>query len=319
MADDITGDVTIEVTEDQTIKPVVAGEGGEGQKTPPAPKDATQDALDDLKKQVEQSRAREAAERARAEQAERLAKENAEAATSATAQVQDSRLSMISTAIDATTQKLTAAEREYADAMRAGDYDLAAKVQRKMAAESARLLTLENGKTALESKMPGTTEGAVRQPVRQPAEVSDDPVERIAATVSPKSAEWLRKHPAAAANVRKLQAAHNLAMIDDITPDTPEYFAAIEKTLGLTKDGDDGQQQTTQAQQPAGRRTASAPVASAQVTTARRDSGQSTVTLSSAERDIARSIYPEKSGADAERQYAADKLALIREGKIHAA
>jgi hypothetical protein len=73
--------------------------------------------------------------------------------------------------------------------------------------------------------------------VRAPSDVVEEFVSRIGAEF-PKSREWLRSHPEYVRDAklnRKMLRAHEDAMDDGIKADTPEYFQAIERTLGITK------------------------------------------------------------------------------------
>ena len=122
------------------------------------------------------------------------------------------------------TQANDTLEEKYAAALAAQDYPAAAKAQREMSANEAKLNDLNRGKTAMENA-----------PKAQPR-VPDDPVERVAQQLTPQSAAWVRAHPEYAsdpAKYRKMVAAHELAMADGFSPDTPEYFASVEDTLRI--------------------------------------------------------------------------------------
>lgn len=179
---------------------------------------------------IEDLRAKLAAATARAERAERTAT----AAVSQVDQAQDeitrSNLTVISGAIDQLTQNKESLKAQYADAMASGDFAKAADVQSSMAENAVKLLNLENGKIAIET--------APKREARRTATASGDPVERAISDwkLSSASAEWVRKHPEYATDPRKTQrmlAAHNLAVTDDLEPETPEYFAHVERTLGM--------------------------------------------------------------------------------------
>jgi hypothetical protein len=67
-----------------------------------------------------------------------------------------------------------------------------------------------------------------------------DPVERLASSLSPRSAAWVRKNSEWASDPRKsakLAGAHHMAIGDGLTPDTDEYFAHVEKTLKIGGNG----------------------------------------------------------------------------------
>ena len=308
---DLENPVTIEIEPEKLPNPEIADAG----EKKPVDKSASPDpetVLADLKKQIEDSRAKEQAERDGRLRAEQQAQQEAQLRARAEGKAHDSELSTVLNAIEAVEAQGQAAERAYADAMASGDWAAAAKAQRAMAATETRLLTLQNGKAAMEDRAKrGTTEGRVDAPqvTQQPHIV--DPVERLASQVSPRAGDWIRKHPEVASNVSRLSAAHNLAVLDGLTPDTDEYFQFIEDKV-LKKPAAAQETQQQQERRPA---TVSAPV-SGSAAPRTNGPGASTVTLSPAERDMARSIYPEMSAAEAEKHYATNKLALIREGKL---
>lgn len=287
--------------------------------TPTAPDvDEREQALAELRKQIEEERARAERERKAREQAERYAQEQEFAAKSAKVEVQDSNLRVILNAIEATEQAASGAERAYADAMAAGDYAQAAKAQRAMAQAESQLLQLKNGKSALEDRLQSQThEGRVASeaPKIEKTAGRADSVEEMAAQLTPKSAEWLRAHPSAANQVNKLVAAHQAAVeLEGITPETPEYFAYIEGKLGFTTP-----KQTEKPQTAPAKAMASAPVSSASSSGGSSRSGNgSSMTLSPAEVEFALLNEPNLPREKALETYARNKAALIREGKLSA-
>jgi hypothetical protein len=170
-----------------------------------------------------------------------------------------------------------------------------------MSANEAKLLQLENGKQAMEN--------APRQPEPQMAPL--DPVEDFASRLSPRSADWVRRHPEFVRDPRlnaKMIAAHNLAVADGIPTDTDEYFDAIEETLKVTpkpaqNDTDD------QYAAKAVRRRDAAPAA-APANRGGQSASSNVVRLTAAEREMA-----EMMGMKPE-DYAKNKVALKKEGKI---
>lgn len=179
---------------------------------------------------IEKLRADLASERAARAEAERRATAAEQGTVRAQTEAQKSDLQLVTGAID--TVKLTDEnlKRAYADAASAGDWETAANVQSEMAKNAAKLIQLEQGKAALEE---------APKPVARPAVT--DQVEQIARSLSPKSADWVRTHPQYITDARlnrRLLAAHNLAETDGHALDSPEYFAAVEGTLGLSTPGD---------------------------------------------------------------------------------
>jgi len=145
-----------------------------------APADRTvlkpEEGLEKLKKQLEDEKA------ARAD-AERRANEASQAEVAARTESHDNRLHLVTTAIENIKTSSKSLRGEYAAALAAQDYDKAAEIQESMSDNSAKLIQLESGKKALES--------APKPTPRQ----SSDPVEQFTATLSPRSAAWVRAHP----------------------------------------------------------------------------------------------------------------------------
>jgi hypothetical protein len=228
-------------------------------------------------------------------------------ATKANAEVQDSNLHLINGAIDKLKSESNYLKQRYRDAMASGDYDQAANIQETMSLNSAKLLQLHNGKTSLEERL------ANPQPV---APQPSNPVERVASTLSPRSAAWIRAHPQCITDQRmyqKMVGAHNIAMADGHTVDSDAYFEAIEQQLGFRRSyqpADDGVEvNLSAAATPTQKRTA--PAAAPTTRTASSSPSKSQVVRLSAEmRDIAAmmGMTPE--------DYAKNMVALKREGKI---
>lgn len=189
--------------------------------TPPAKTVVTpEQGLEKLQKQLD-------AEKTARIAAENRANEASHAEAAARTDVQKTQLDLVTSAIERVTQANDGLEAQYETAARAGDWGAAAKVQRQMADNSAKLAQLEAGKNALE-KAPKPTPRA-----------SVDPVEAYVAEVAPqwpRSAQWLRSHPDFVTDRNKNQqmiAAHQLALARGHTVDSDGYFTSIEKTLDL--------------------------------------------------------------------------------------
>src|SRR5579884_2871595 len=184
-----------------------------------------EEGIEKLKRQLaDEQKARQEAETARLA-AEARANEAAQAEAKARGEVQTSQLDLIKGAIDQVTQANDALEEKYAAAMAAQDWTAAAKAQREMANNAAKLAQLEAGKTALEK--------APKPVPRAPVDI----VEQFCAQLSAPSAAWVRQHPEFVRDPLKNQqmlAAHQLAIARGCKADTPEYFASVEKTLDLT-------------------------------------------------------------------------------------
>jgi hypothetical protein len=211
------------------------------------------------------------------------------------------------------TQANDTLEAQYADAMAAQDFKAAAKAQRQMSDNSAKLAQLEAGKNALE-KAPKPTP---RAPV--------DPVESFASTLSPASASWVRAHPEYVRDPnknRKMIAAHNIALADGATADTPEYFKSIEETLKIAPIIAKPREEPTEQDDPmadaarpanGGRQAAPAAPVTRSPTNG---SGQrpGTIRLTPDQREMARNMFPDSK--DPDKEYALNLMELRKEGRL---
>lgn len=242
----------------------------------------------------------------RAQQAERSAREQYEHSLAARAEVEDTNLHLVNNAIETVRRENEILKANLRDAMANGDYDKVAEAQESISMNAAKLLQLENGREAMKNQP--------RQPV-QPMPRAVDPVEQVKASLSSRSAAWVDKHPEFVRDqrlFRKMVAAHELAVADGIEADSDEYFASVERTLGIRSkveaETDDGA--FSSASQPTQRRAAppSAPVSRSGNGTG---SKPNVVRLTAAEREMADMM------GMTEKEYALNKLALQREGKLN--
>lgn len=187
--------------------------------------------------------------------AEQKAKEEARRADSSLKEVGTTQLQLVTNAISTLKADSERLESDYEVAFAAGDGKALAKIQRAMADGAARLLQLENGKTAME-------EEAKRFKDTPETSTIVDPVEALASQLTAPSAEWVRKHPEYARNPRlnrKMIRAHEDAMDEGVEPDSEAYFEFIEKTVGIRKGDDaDAGSAMSEAAAPAQRRASSA-------------------------------------------------------------
>lgn len=234
--------------------------------------------------------------------AEQRANEASRAEAAARGEVQTSQLDLVKGAIERLTESSDTLEGQYADAMAAQDFKAAAKLQRQMGDNSAKLIQLEAGKKALE---------AAPKPVpRAPI----DPVEKLCSQLTPASAAWVRAHSefATGNKYQQMIAAHELALARGHKAESPEYFASVEKTLDLTPVVTKVETQadpTLDAAQPTGGRAApaAAPVSRSNGTHGNRPN---VVKLTPQEVEMAGIM-----GMSAE-EYARNKVALKKEGKL---
>ena len=267
--------------------------------------------IEELRKQLEEERARAAQERTARLEAEKRAFETAKTLHRAQNEVADSHLSMVEGAIETVKGNLDQLEAAMAHASSQGDHASIAKIQRAIAAATVELRQLEDGKKDLASR-PKTPEPTI-----------SDPVEALAAQLTPRSAEWVRRHPEFATDPvlnRKMVAAHNDAVANGIVPDTDEYFEDVEATLqrrgalrSVSRGSEDnGEDPFSSASSPAQRRSspAAAPVSRQGSSSSSVQSGRS-IRLSEAQRAAAAA-----SGLT-EEQYARNIDALRREGRLN--
>jgi hypothetical protein len=278
--------------------------------TEPAPKTIVkpEEGIDALKKQLDTERVRRLA-------AENHASELAKAEADARGRAQTSDLDTIKSAIAAVTQSSDILEAKCAESAAAGDWGAAAKAQREMAANAARLQQLESGKTALEKAPKPQPRGPV------------DPVEAYVARIAPefpRSREWVRAHADLAKDEggqEMLLAAHQIAVRRGLVPESPEYFKSIEKTLDLTPAGtvaapiadehaDDPMADAAATPvAPARRAPAAAPVS-------RGGPGASSriVRLTADQVEMAHASFP--NSKNPEEEYARQLVALRKEGRV---
>lgn len=254
--------------------------------------------INDLKMRLEQERL------ARAD-AEKRAREAAEREAVAKNQVDQTNLQLVTNAIDTVKRNNDILKFNYREAMSVGDYDKAAEIQERMSSNAAKLLQLENGRQAMEARPKA-------QPEAPPQRL--DPVEALASQLSPRSAAWVRNNPQYATDQRlfqKMIAAHNLVVSDGVAPDSDEYFQAVEGLLNTrqrqpVEPSSDPMAEAAKATQ---RRTSTAPPAAP---VSRTPVGRpNVVRLTAEEREMAQMM------GMTEKEYALNKVALQREGKLN--
>lgn len=250
--------------------------------------------------EIAKLRAEIEAERNARLEAERRAQEALITAHKANSEVDDTNLQLVSSAIDTVKRESEILKANYRAAMSNADYEKAAEYQEAMSHNAARLLQLESGKTALENKPRN------EPPVQKIA----DPVEALASQLSPRSADWVRRHPQYATDARltqKMIAAHNLAIADGHRADTDDYFQAVEETLKINRKVEQNESALSSASEPA-RRRESAPAAAP---VSRDGNRTSIVRLTEAQKEMAAMMKMTP------QEYAQNLVALKKEGKIH--
>lgn len=223
-ADDDT-EIVVEVdeTDDNGTETIITAEKTDEK---PVKKVETSASVDETLAQI---KARLADETAARQHAERQAQEAQRRAQEAVSQVDEANLRAIEGAISQIKSESANYKARYAAAAAAGDFAEVAELQEAIAANAAKVVQLEQGKAALESR-----------PKTQPkqAEAQIDPVEAFASALDARGAAWIRAHPQFARDQRQYQrlaAAHNLALGDGIREGSDEYYDAIETTLRLRR------------------------------------------------------------------------------------
>jgi hypothetical protein len=263
------------------------------------------DAIADLRRQLE-------AEKNGRLDAERRAREASQTAHQATNETHNANFQLVSGAIDRFRGEQEVLKANYRNALAAGDHDAAADINFAISENAAKMLQLQNGKQAMEQE----AEQRRQQPVHS------DPVEAFVSQLSARSADWVRRHPQFVTDTRlnqKMIAAHNLVVADGHRADSNEYFEALEETLRLKnrRDADveqnnDVEDVVSAAAAPTARRTGQPPAAP--VSRSGNEPGKNArrMVLTPEMREQARNMN------QTDEEYAANRAALIKEGRISA-
>ena len=281
----------------QAEEPDEAAEQEEAAAAPPI-----EEVVEDLKRQIENER------RARLD-AERKAAAAEQQAASSAAEVDDTNLHLVESAIDTVNQRLNVLKNEYAEALRLGDTRAAADINDDIIDRRSELTQLERGREQMK-------EAKLRQPVtpqpRSGTVAAEDMVEQLASNVSKKSGDWIRAHPEYATNpalYRRMAAAHTFVIESGVAPDTDEYFDQVETLLKIKKPPAAEPEDMGGAKRDAApaRRQASPPAAPVGGGGSDRPGA---VRLSAAERETARDLDM------TEKQYAEYKAKAIEQGRM---
>jgi hypothetical protein len=198
------------------------------------------DAVAELKRQYEALEADNKKRQEREEAANRRAAEERAAAdrarqdaAAARAEVSSSQTSAFDAGIAAANASAAQAKADYAAALEKGDFSAAADAQERMAEAVADRKRLNEAKADLDARKSSPRD-------EPPPRSASDPFEDHLTKFTPRTADWMRQHRDWVMDPRKsakLTGAHHMAVGDGLTPDTDEYFEAVEKTLGL-RDGE---------------------------------------------------------------------------------
>lgn len=236
-------DVPLEAPEKVKEVEVKADEAKEKEKPVVAAKEKSGD-FDDLKKQYDDLQKRETAAIAAQAQAEQRAtqreREIGEANAELTrrgAQAVDSEFHIIANAIAAATAEADAAAGEHQSALETGDAKKATDAQRKIARAEAKLVSLEDGKAALDHRVEQMRRAPAKETRQAPVSTGDHVEDQIA-RYSPRTQSWLRQHKECVADDKtrnRATGAHFEAIADGYTPDSDAYFEFLDKKLGFAE------------------------------------------------------------------------------------
>ena len=264
------------------------------------------DALAVLKKQLDDEKAGRANDQAKLRAAEDTIRQASDTSVKAQTEARTANLSMVEGAITSVKREQEVLESNLANAMGAGDFAAAAKIQTHIATAATKLVQLETGKEAMEAE--------AKHPIKR-VDPPRDPVEALASALSPRSAAWVRAHPECATNQRlfdRMVGADKIVRSDGIAPDTDEYFEKVEEIMGFRKPvADDNTDPMGDAAQVTQRRSGAPPAAPVSRSGTANGQRPNTVRLNAEEREIA------AMNGMTDREYAEQKAKLIKEGRLN--
>lgn len=210
------------------------------EKVEPEKKGAT---VEDLQRELSQTKAAMQRQAAELNQAQRAAQEFQNHAGRADTDARTSAIASIDNAIGARNAHRSVLMKERTLAMQAGDYDTEAKLTEQLMDLAAEMRVLKDGKMHAEREFEAQKAQWAQQQQNQQRQQQNaaTPVEQFLARTNIRgaSADWIRKHPNVIDRPNKLAAADEeaVAELGGIEKrDTPEYFAIVERFLGLGSD-----------------------------------------------------------------------------------
>jgi predicted translin family RNA/ssDNA-binding protein len=253
-----------------------------------------ENAIEELKKKLEEE------QKARKE-AQRLAREAQTHVAKAYTEVDDTNKQLVHTAIENLERDMDVMTTSYAEAMSAGEYERAAKIQRAMTANETKLEQLKYGYAEMQKAPPQRSLPEAPPPSHQ------ETLSQIIDSVTPESARWLeanKSHIRDQNDIQDMFNAHNSAVSRGISPDTPQYFAFIERRLGIESQQEE-ESVMSSASKPTARKAAppAAPVN-------RTSSSKNSATLTKAEAEMAQAL------GMSHKEYWTHQQALKKEGKL---
>ena len=291
---------------------------GENRSAPPAPAAAEQPepipgerGPDILQRQLDEKRREIEEARRQKMEAEQMLRQREQEVYEYQTQAQSSQHVALVNAIASYERDADALERDYASYMAEGDYQKGAKIQRQMAQVEARLMTLQQGKEELETRLQQPRpEPKMDQPRIQ--QVASDSIDDKIKHLHPLSQAWIKSHPETLNDQKmnnKMTAAHYKALAEDYTPNTPDYFAFIDSEMGY-KPSQAAPPAPSAPRAPASKGGITSAPVSRSTTSSFSSAGSTNVTLSPAEREYARDMDM------TDEEYAEAKLFYINRGDL---
>ena len=238
--EDKTEDLKVEVkVEDEDVEVEVKDEGDDQGLPPDEGIEFLRRSLEEQRIAVEHERKLRAAAEQQAYQAKLQAQENYRQAAAATYQ----SLTDAITFVKAQEENL---QKAWVEAKSQGDYQREAEIQNQMMQNAQAMQGLQYKKENMERAFKQGIE-----PVEPPRPVEpSDPIEAWAQTLTPKTAEWVRRNKdrlASEEGRNLVAAAHHKALGQGLRIESEAYFEAVETELGMRRgrhveeeDDDDG-------------------------------------------------------------------------------
>lgn len=293
--------IEVQLDDPKVEEPVIIDEIEDDQKSKASASD--DDENDELspEKAIEELKAKLEEETRARKEAERLAREAQSHVAKAYTEVDDTNKHLVQTAIDNLERDVELLTSSYAEAMAAGEYEKAAKIQRAMVSNETKLDQLRNGYAEMQKAPPQ------RQLPEAPPPSHQEMLSQIIDSVSAESARWLeanKSHIRDQNDIQDMFNAHNSAVSRGIAPDTPQYFSFIERRLGIER-AQEEESVMSSASKPMARKAAppAAPVN-------RASSSKNAATLTRAEAEMAQAL------GMTPKEYWTHQQALKKEGKL---
>lgn len=191
--------------------------------------------FEDLKRELSATKAAMAQERREKEEAQNAARQLQSVAGRADVDARTSAIASIDNAIAAREARRTSILRDRSAAMQAGDWDKEGELSSQLADLAAELNTLKVGKHQAQQQFEAQKQNLARQQQTAQNQQGATPVEQFLArtNIRGQSADWIRRNPGVIDRPNKLGAADLNALDEGCDRDTPEYFASVERFLGI--------------------------------------------------------------------------------------